>query len=567
MKVTDYITDFLIEKGVNHVFGIPGGVVLDILDSLDKQKDKIMAHLSYHEQASAFAACGYAQISGKIGVAYATKGPGVANLVTGIANAYFDSIPVLFLTAHSKIPRTGIRFEEKQEFDTIKMLSGIVKYAARIDELHDLRYHLECACYEAVSGRPGPVFLDIAYAVCKAEADPASMHDFITESAGIQLDDIERTSEEIKVALNKAERPVLLIGDGIHQSRTENDLYELIEKLKIPVLSSRFAQDIAANSKYYFGFIGSHATRYSNFVLSKCDLVISLGNRLAYNPESESFGNFTQRCKVIRIDVDSAEFTRNLPNALNYHVNIKQLFPFLVKSYGTYKAYNEWLDVCIALRDRLFFLDTDYPVKIISSIIKQSNASMIITSDVGKNELWLARAHALSGRTNRILYSKSLGVSGSSLPKAIGVYHAVNNRVICFTGDVGFQMNIQELQLIAHENIPITIVLLNNSSSGMIRDEQEHKFNSHFVHSTSDSGYSVPDFSAIARAYSIPFFSISGGDVLPATVCPFPEKGPIFLELKIDEETDLSPSLPKGRTCQDMEPGLDRELYAYFNGL
>jgi acetolactate synthase-1/2/3 large subunit len=399
------------------------------------------------------------------------------------------------------------------------------------------------------------------------EANPSSPSSFINESAGIYLDNIEKTSEEIRVALNKAERPVLLIGDGIHQSGTGNYLMNLIEKLKIPVLSSRFAQDIAAGSKYYFGFIGSHATRYSNFVLSKCDLVIALGNRLAYDPSSESFGNFTRHCKVMRVDIDSAEFSRNLSNVLNYHVDIKQLLPFLTNALQDSKTYNGWIDTCITLKNKLFLCDTDYPVETISRIIKQSNSTMVITSDVGKNELWLARAYALAGGTNRVLYSKSLGASGSSLPKAIGAYYTTNNRVICFTGDVGFQMNIQELQLIAHENLPITIVLLNNFSSGMIRDEQEYKFNSHFVHSTPDSGYSAPDFHAIARAYSIPFNSFSEGDILPMAACLFPEKGPNIIELKINEKTNVLPKLPKGRSCQDFDPRLDQEIYEYLNNL
>jgi acetolactate synthase-1/2/3 large subunit len=568
MKVSDYIVDFLIEKGVCHIFGIPGGVVLDLLDSLDKRKDEISVHLNYHEQASAFAACGYARISGKPGVAYATKGPGLTNLVTGIANAYFDSIPVLFLTAHSKAPRTGPRFEEKQEFDTIRMISGIVKYAARITDVSDVRYHLDRAYRAALSGRPGPVFLDIAQAVYKAEIDPGSMRGPADKYAEMYQDDAGKISKAIKAALEKSERPVLLIGDGIHQSGTGDYLSGLIEKLKIPVLSSRFAQDVAADSEYYFGFIGSHAVRYSNFILSKCDLVIALGNRLAYNQASESFGNFTRRCKLIRVDADSAEFNGNLSNVTNYHADLKQLFPVLSKESWKNRMFTEWINVCTILKDKLFSCDINYPVRIISDIIKQSNKSMIITSDVGKNELWLARAYALAGGTNRILYSKSLGASGSSLPEAIGVYYAAGGRTLCFTGDVGLQMNMQELQLIARENLPITIILLNNFSSGMIRDEQEYKFNSHFVHSTFHSGYSAPDFGAIAGAYSIPFTSISEGDTLPPlAACLFPEKGPNFIEIRIDEKAAVLPRLPRGRPCQDFEPSLDREMYTYLNNL
>jgi acetolactate synthase-1/2/3 large subunit len=567
VKVADYIVQFLVEHGVTDVFGMPGGVVLDLLYSLDARNDLITVHINAHEQASAFAACGYAQASGKLGVAYSTRGPGVTNMVTGIVDAFHDSLPVLFITAHTHIAMLkNIRFEENQEFDTVQLVSGITKYAIKVEKVADIRYVLEYAYSQATKGRPGPVFLDFLTDILRADIDPDELQSYLTEEPdGKDAPDYKNLIVDIKQALKNSKQPVLLIGDGIHQTSTEVFLRKLIQNLKIPVISSRFVQDLVPDSEYYYGYIGSHATRYSNFILSKCDLLVSLGNRLSYNSASKSFEQFSNQSKIIRIDVDTNEFNRNLPNTVNFYADLKEIMPLLAQESWEIPNHQKWISVCNTLRDTLKNYDIEYPVGLISAILKKLDNDSVLTSDVGNNEMWVSRAYTFSGAVNRILYSKSFGVLGCSLPKAIGAYCATKKPVICFSGDQGFQMNMQELQFMACEKMRISIIILNNNSSGMIRSEQKNKF-AHFVHTTQTSGYSAPNFRAIANAFGIHYSIIEGKQLSDFNNIHF-SIGPQIIEMIIDEDIGVFPKLPNGRPCQDFDPQLDRKLYKRLNGL
>jgi acetolactate synthase-1/2/3 large subunit len=562
MKISDYIVGFLIEKGITDVFGIPGGVVLDFLYALEKKKGEISVHLNYHEQSSAFAACGYAQVSGKLGVAYATKGPGFTNLVTAIADSYHNSVPVFYITAHSSIKTPeGMRFEQIQELDTVQIAKSITKYAVRLTEPEDIPRQLEDAYQMALSGRPGPVLLDfwtnlfkddIQIGIIKAE-----------QYKDISFDSNEKIIAAIEVSVGISKRPVLLIGDGIRQSCSWEPLKKLVEKLQIPVISSRSAQDIIPDSKYYYGYIGSHGIRYSNFIVSKCDLVIALGNRVAYDPHSESFAEFTRQARIIRIDIDKNEFKRELPNTINFYADLKTLMPLFAEKAWHQVTHKEWIQVCDELKNILYSYDTGYPVSAITEILKKTNEAMVITSDVGNNEMWLARAYTFSGSINRILYSNNFGTLGCSLPKAIGAYYASGKRVMCFTGDQGIQFNLQELQYIVHEKLPIYIIILNNESSGMIRERQKASAFPYYVHTTIKSGYSAPDFKAIADTFSIPYYEINEKNGCFDGL--FMKDGPVVLEIKINEAIDVLPILPKRCPCQDFEPQLDRTLFNYLN--
>jgi acetolactate synthase-1/2/3 large subunit len=520
--------------------------------------------LNYHEQAAAFAACGYAQASNSLCVAYSTKGPGVTNMITPIVDSFYDSIPVLFLTAHSNFNETNMRFKNNQELDTVQMLSIITKYAVRIIDKKDICYEFEYAYNQAVSGRKGPIFIDIKADLFKVDIDVNSFDSLKYNKPNYApCDNIINC---MKLSLAKAKRPVLLIGDGIHQSATEKHLQNFVKNIKIPVISSRFSQDILNSSRYYYGFIGSHGTRYSNFILSKCDLVISVGNRLSYNAHSVSFGNFITQAQIIRIEIDEKEFLRKQPNCIDFHMDLKIIMPMLAKANWDNLIENEWIKICDILKKELYDSDIHYPVNILSSILKKAENSWIVTSDVGNNEFWLSRAYAFAAKSNRALFSKSFGALGCSLSKAIGAYYVTQNRVLCFSGDQGLQMNLQELQYISNEELPITVIIINNYSSGMIRSKQKSRFNSHFIHTTLDSGYSVPNFHAIAKAFSIPYYVIkNGNDKLPDIFSNL--KGPVILELMINETIDVFPQLPIERLCQDSEPFLEREIFTYLNEL
>lgn len=564
MKVSDYIVDFLIQKGVTDVFGIPGGVVLDFLYALDRRKIEISPHLNYHEQSAAFAACGYAQASGKPGVAYATRGPGLTNMITAIAEAYYESIPILIITAHAA-PREKpqMRIEMDQDMDPIPLVRSITKYANRIERADDVQRQMELAFHIAETGRKGPVVLDFAARLFKAELVsgegaicPADKH-----NAAKELEKCLRT------ALRQARRPVFLIGNGVKLSGTTAAFRKIAEKAQIPVISSHIAQDTMPDSPMYFGYIGSRGTRYGNFILAKSDLIISFGNRMSFPINSSSFYPVVNEKSMIRVDVDETEFLREFPNCTNFLADLADILPELVQKDLTSEHYTDWVAVCNTLKETLWEYDIEPPISTLTQLLSFIPAESTLVSDVGNNALWLARAYAHEKIVQQVIYSKSFSALGCSLSKGIGAYYGKKKPVVCFTGDQGFQFNIQELQFLVSNNIPLVIILLNNFSSGMIRSREKQQFPTHFVHTTRADGYGVPNFESIAKAYGLGYILWDAENRTVAAETLHQISKPCLIELLIDESIDLVPSLPIGNPCQDLAPILSRELYIQLEQL
>lgn len=557
MTGAQYIVDSLIRKGVTDAFGIPGGVVLSLLYAMDERKSELMPHLSYHEQCAGFAACGYAQASGKIGVAYATRGPGFTNLITAIADAYYDSLPTLFITAHSApCPPEGMRVMADQEMDTCSMVQNITKMAVRVDDVNAFAKTINKALLVTTEGRKGPVFLDISASLFKKEVSCVVDDDTIETSI-----DLLKYVDEISDAIKNAKRPVILAGDGINQSGAREVFKKFVEMVNIPVVSSRFSHDVLASGKHYYGYIGGHGMRAANFILSKTDLIFSVGNRLHFPPSSESYGSVMNHAKLLRVEIDKNEFNRNIQNTIYYHCDLKQLLLQSVTGSNDYGEHEDWIEVCDILREKLKHEDVNSAIKDIESILKQVDKDTTIVTDVGNNEFWVSRAAVESGCKSRVLYSKSFGALGCGLGKAIGSYYALRKPVLCFVGDQGLQVNIQELQFISQHQLPIMVVVLNNQSSGMIKDREDVQFK-YNVHTTSDSGYRTPSLEDIANAYGIAYHT--GVDGLKKLL---PIIKPILVDRNIDGALGLTPSLPRGKKCQEMEPTLSNELFNYLNTL
>ncbi len=563
MTAAEYIVDYLISLGATDAFDIPGVVTLDLLYAMDRRTPEFTPHLSYHEQAAGFAASGFAQITGKLGVACATRGPGFTNLLTAMADAYYDSIPVLFITAHDSAGRQpGMRIQNNQEMDTVALASEITKYAARVDDLAEVRHALETACEAALSGRKGPAFLDFYAPLFCKELEPAESDASVAAEDPCAAEDAARTIVE---RLGAAKRPVLLIGCGVRQSCTGEAVRRFAERAGIPVLSSRGAQDVMPDSDLYFGFVGSHATRYSNFILSKTDLIVALGNRMAFPVNSASFRPVVENAQIIRVDADEAEFLRDIPNCTNLACDLSRLMPRLLERQAAYPDSGAWLAVCRELRQELRQWDRESAVETVMSLLRKTGAATV-TCDVGNHSFWVTNACAYLEGKRRVLYSNSFGTLGSALPKAIGACCAVKAPVMCFTGDQGLQLNIQELQYISQHRLPITLVVLNNVSSGMIRKrEHEAPRYDRFVHTTLDSGYGVPDLDAVARAYGLAYFRAD--DAEAADRFDLPADGPCLVEVRLPEDTGLSPDLPKGNPCQKLTPLLPEELYDRLDAL
>lgn len=556
MKVSEYIAQYLQKQGVTDAFGIPGGVILELMYALDATEG-ITPHLSFHEQCAGFAACGYAQAGGKLGVAYATKGPGFTNLLTAMADAYYDSIPVLFITAHSAttLPE-GCRLVADQDMDTCGMVRNITKYAKRIDDIEEISISLEKACQIAKDGRKGPVFLDIAASLFKKEMiSSASVHHQVEHI------DTEKYVSLIYSEIKSAKRPVILLGDGINQSATNDAINHFIEKAGVPVLSSRYCHNIVRNQEYYYGYVGSHGIRYANFILSKADLVLSLGNRLYFPSHSLSYSKIIEHAKFLRFDIDDGELNKHPQMLAGKQVDMASLVPALAMTDTDCGNHKEWLEVCKTLKFQLKDEDVNETVLLLSKLLKTLPKDCIIVNDVGNNEFWMSKACVYAGIANRTLYSKSFGALGNALGKAIGAYYALKKPVVAFVGDQGVQMNIQELQYISQHHLPIAVVLLNNSSSGMIKDREAIAGYGYSLHTTEESGYGTPKFSIVAEAYRMVYLRIDDYHSFPII------DKPLFLELSISENLTLTPSLPRGRDIQDLEPRINKELYNRLNKL
>lgn len=564
MRADEWLVDFLIKKGVTDVFGIPGVVVMDFLYAVDKRKPEITPHLSYHEQAAAFAACGYAQNSGKLGVAYSTRGPGVTNMMTAIADAYYDSVPTMFITAHSSEDLSDeMRVMNNQEIDTISLVKRITKRAVRIDKIDDFQREVLYSYNAATHGRKGPVFLDIYNKLFDKEVSEI----FINECEE-QADDlaVQKVVEEIATRLSKSKRPIFLIGNGIRDERNVNILKKIVEKSDIPVLSSRIAQDIIPDAEKYYGYIGSRATRYSNFILSKADLIISLGNRMAFPVNSKSFKPIFKNAYTIRVDVDRTEFCRDIPNSSNYIADVSHILSALEDVDLSYDNSCEWNGVCKELKQRLDLYDNNFVIDVIGYLIKLSDSQMPILCDVGNHSFWVTIAYAYRKATNRIMYSGSFGTLGCALPKAIGAHYSRKKPVICFTGDQGIQFNLQELQFIAYHRIPVTIVIINNTSSGMIMEREVAKHGDYLVHTTTNDGYSYPEFEKVANCYGFDYYRVEKQkDLEEINRDVFNE--PAIIEIIVDIDTPLYPRLPVGEVCQNLVPKLPDEMFKYLNEL
>lgn len=559
MKASDYIVEFLIGKGITDVFGYPGGMVTQLMDSFGKYSDKISAHVTYHEQGAAFAACGYAQTSGKIGVAYATSGPGATNLITGICNAYFDSIPIIFLTGQVNNNEAkdsyGVRQRGFQETDIVSIVSPVTKYAVYVEEAENLQSELEKAYCIAMSRRKGPVLLDIPMNVFRTDIQLCE-GTYTDEKEEDQIDSgsiIELLSNVLQNALS----PVFLIGAGVKSAGYEEEIQQEIKRIGAPVISSMIAFDVMRDYPYYYGFLGAYGTRTANFIAAKSDLIISIGTRMDIRQVGAKRERFAPDAKIIRFDVDEGELTYRVhEDEIQIHADMKAIVAAL--SQITCEKHESWISVCEEIRKLLSGVDDNNTSRLIESVSETIPDNAIITTDVGQNQVWVAQSFKVKPH-QKVLFSGGHGAMGYSLPASIGAYYGSGKKpVYCITGDGGLQMNIQEMQTIVREQLPIKIIVLNNNALGMIRHFQEMYFESRYIQTKPEGGYTAPDFSRIAEAYSIQSHKLEAENAKMT----YWSEGPELVEYMIRENTYVTPKLEFGRPNQDQEPLIDRTLYA-----
>lgn len=560
MKASDYIINFLVKKNITDMFGYPGAVVCHIMDSAEKNENMNL-HLCYHEQSAAFAACGYALSSGRVGVAYATGGPGATNLVTGIADAWYDSLPTIFIVGQvdTMMMRGDLPIRQKgiQEIPTSEMVKSICKYSALVESPDRLQYYMERAYWEATNGRPGPVVLEIPADIQRADISIDASDGYISEKAfDNRLADI---GEVILRELEAAKRPCLLVGNGVKVTGLREEFKKLAELLKIPIVFSLPAFDLLPfDHPYNFGFIGNNGNRYSNFILGKSDLIVTIGTRLDVKQVGTVRKDFALNAKLIRVDIDQGELAYKVrEDELPFIADLHLLLPYLLQN-GKTLVLPHWLNTCRILKEKLYGYDFCNYHRLIQATCDIAPTNSCFSADVGQHEIYMVQALKVK-EGQRILLSTGLASMGFALPASIGAVYGKKAPVICICGDGGFQMNMQELQFLVRENLSVKVVVFNNNALGMIREFQERNFEKKYTHSVEAGGYTIPEINKIANAFNISYKRIECIEDIDKL--DFSLSGPEIIEIIVTEPTYLYPRLSRGQTICDMIPELNQDLY------
>lgn len=566
MKISDYIIDFLLQKEIDKVFGYIGGAVAHIYHSIDNYPDIELINC-INEQGAGFAAEGYARVTGKSGVAFATSGPGATNLITAIGSCYFDSVPTLFITGQVNSyeykydkPVRQIGF---QETDIVSIVKPVVKYAVMADNIEEVRYELEKAHYLSQNGRKGPVLVDIPMNIQRDEIEIENCKSFYGSDEHKELEILNGKYNIIDIvdSLNNSKRPIVLIGGGVTLSNAQDELLNLLKIHKIPCVYSLMGKDaITDEYEYNMGLIGSYGNRYGNLSLANSDLILVLGSRLDTRQTGTSLETFAREARIIQVDIDKHELGSKIKIDIEVNSDIKS-FLHELKTKELNMDTTLWLEAITNYREEFSsIISIDKSIKVPNLVVsKISNflSDEIVTVDVGQHQMWVAQSLDIKN-SQKVLFSGGMGAMGFALPAAIGAAMASNNTVVAIAGDGGIQMNIQELEVIKRRNLPIKIIVLNNENLGMVRQFQELYFDKKYLGTIDD--YSVPDLVSIASAYGIKSKSITDIENIDEELeLIFSTNEPELINIILPQKlTTVEPKLIVNKPIEDMHPFIEK---------
>lgn len=555
MKYTgSQITIKLLEKqGIDKIAGIPGGSILPLYDAL-MESDKIQHILARHEQGAAFMAQGITRSTGKPAVCFATSGPGATNLLTAIADAKMDSIPIIAITG--QVPYAMIGTDAFQEVDIYGLTIPITKHNFLVRSVEELFDVIPEAFRVAQSGRPGPVLVDIPKNIqmqlYEFDEWPEPKASNVVE-ADTDLSDMDKFAE----AINTAKKPMLYVGGGVINSDSSELVYTLAKKNNIPVTTTLMALGCLPNDEpLNLGMLGMHGARYTNFLMDEADLVIALGVRF----DDRATGNASKFCpnaKIIHIEIDESEVNK-IKNADLHLIGdtsevLNSLLPLINEDTRL-----EWMDQIKKLKTQHPFVlpaaeDTFHPVNLIryiSSVVKEDT---IIATDVGQHQMWTAQAYPFN-KPRTLLTSGGAGTMGFGLPTAIGAALAnPDKEVICISGDGSILMNIQELATLADLNLNLKVIILNNGHLGLVRQQQEMFYNKHFFAS---KFITSPDFATIAKGFNVEGCNLKNeADPIAKLTELLTKTGPCVINIPINPIENVVPIVPPGKANTEMIGG------------
>jgi acetolactate synthase-1/2/3 large subunit len=552
IKLSDYIFEYLAAKNITTAFSVSGGAAAHLLDSARKYNIKYIAN--YHEQASAMSAEGYGRINPNPALVLVTNGPGSSNTITGVVGAYQDSIPMFIISGQVPTSQTlntqpNLRQLGVQELDIIKIVDSITKYSYQVTQADQIKYHLDKAYFECTSGRKGPVWLDIPLDIQSTIIETEDLVGYTPPLPNYSNYDVT----EIIDLISRAKRPLIVTGNGIHLSNTESIFRKLINKLQIPAISTWTSKDLFNwDDPLFVGNFGLLGERAGNFAVQKADLLLVLGSRLSIPNTGYRTELFSPNSTKIMVDIDEHELNKSTLK-INYKIkdNLTNFIPNLLKSIPSdFPTWENWIQETNTWKNKypVFLpeykdnkdkINSFYFTEILSSQLKDNH---VVVTDMGTSYTCTHQSLKTNGK-NRLYTSSGCCSMGFGLPGAIGTYYGnPNNEVLLVTGDGGLQMNIQELQTVVHNNIPLKIFVLNNNGYLAISLMQDNLFDSNYIGSTPESGVSSPNFTQIAKTYGIPSVKFSNNLELEQGIEEvINHKGPILCEILMPSNQLLVP--------------------------
>ena len=550
MKLTgaQIVVEILCEQGVNTVFGYPGGTVLNIYDELYKSSGRIKHYITCHEQGAAHAADGYARSTGKTGVVFATSGPGATNLVTGLATAYLDSTPIVAITGNVACALIGR--DSFQEVDTCGVTMPITKHNYIVKDVNRLAYVLREAFQIAESGRPGPVLIDIPKDVQVAECE------FEPTSAPVVKEEKTIDSASLKKAvklIQKSKKPFIYLGGGVVISDASKELIRFAEKIGAPMGSSMMGLSAVPHSHPLFlGMTGMHGRFAASKVLSESDLIIAIGTRFSDRATGNKL-EFSKNRKVLHIDIDPAEISKNIPAYVSLVGDVKQALNLLLAADIKHSAQS-WHDEVETIKnmpDSHLTMDMNRlnPQAVIEAVRRRTADDNVVATDVGQHQMWTAQYYHF-GNPRTFVTSGGLGTMGFGMGAAIGACVGTGKRTVLFTSDGSFHMNMNELATAVTNKLPLIIILMDNNALGMVRQWQTMFFDNRYSHTTLSR---QTDYVKLAEAFGATGLHLTDKkDINSVLDKAFEQEGPVLVHVKIDSDEMVLPMIPPGGTINDI---------------
>jgi acetolactate synthase I/II/III large subunit len=556
MRVSDYVINFIKETyKVDTIFTVSGGGCIFLIDSLSKVKD-LKYVCNHHEQACAIAAEGYARKTNNIGVCLVTSGPGGTNTITGVLGGWLDSTPMLVISGQvnkemtTNFTQQPLRQLGDQEFNIVPTVKHFTKYAVQINDPSKIKYHLERALYEAKSGRPGPVWLDIPLDTQKAEINPSELVGYTPPN-----DVIKPTIDEVQIVidqLKKSTKPLIIIGNGVRLSDGLKELYKFLETTNIPVITSTNGNDIVnPDYPYYCGRFGTHGQMCANTLLNECDFLLSIGSRLYVRQIGYNFKNFAKNAYKIVVDIDNNELHKpTLYPDLRVHSDAK-LFLDLLNVNNLESCNLEWSHYCsnkfkttprILDRHRNK-VNTVSHYKFMEELNKYLPIDYDVVTSDGSAHVVAMQLLDLKGE-QRLITNKGNAPMGHGLPCVIGTSCVKDSKWVCIEGDGSLHLNVHELQTLKHYNLPVKLILFNNKGYSSIKLSQQAFFNGNKVASDPESGVSFPNWRKLIDAYDLPYYNIKNHSEISEVLSTiFSLDGPVVIEVETDPNEAHEPKV------------------------